>query len=159
MELLYTIINFLVFVALLYFLLKKPTQTAMNQRNTKVVEDIRLSTELKDFADQALKKSRERIKNIDQYKKVLKEEVEKDIEKLRLHQTHKSEEELRRIEEDAKQKAALQAINFKNRLEKEIKQKLFEETQNIFQNNLDTKAHDKLNKEYLKKLEEVQSLR
>ncbi|HLD74877.1 MAG TPA: hypothetical protein VJB34_08265 [Bdellovibrionota bacterium] len=159
LDLLFAIINFLVFVAVLFYFLRKPATSAMMKRNEKVGEDIRLSQEMKHLADEELKQAQKKLGFLEDDKKNVRRESEQALQAMRLSEEKNLEDELQRIKREAQRRAESEAALVKWKLEKEIERLILKSSLTKLEKNITEETHEKLNREYLQNLNKVEGLR
>ncbi len=157
--LLFAVINFTIFGAALYFLLRKPASQALLQRNQKIVEDINLSKEMKHFAAGALKEGKNKIGHLEKDKSEVCENLTRNTKHFQSAQEKYAQEELARIQKEAQKRSEQTSLKLKEALEKEMRRVLLEATLKKMKQELTQEMHESLNSEYVKSLQHTKEFK
>lgn len=155
LDLLFAIINFVIFVGILFYFLKKPASSAMMKRNEKISEDIRLSKEMRRIAEEHLGRTQKKLESLEDDKKNVRKDGVQAFHIIKSSEEKNLRDELQRIKKEAERKAEAEAALAKWRLEKEIEKLVLKSTLAKLEKGMTQETHEKLNREYLQNLERL----
>jgi F-type H+-transporting ATPase subunit b len=149
--------NFLLFIGLLVFLLRKPLSAYLKARRREVEEVINASAERKAWAEQMVADYDRRLRNLDQeiaaIKTSLKKEGEEEGRRLSEQATSLAES----IRREAQQLVAGEIDEFKADLRRKIIEKATAAAREALQKNLEAGDEERLTSEFLKNVREVRA--
>ena len=148
-QIIFPLINFFLFIGILFYFLKKPFQSFLKERSVHVEKTIRDAHASFGSVQEQHEKIKQKLEHFEEEKKQMLQTTEKDVSQLkkkteaaleRLVETMKQEHE-QRLEEEVRKAAEA--------LRKAATKKIIETSQRLIQKNIKSKEQERLVEEYL----------
>ena len=154
MTLIFNTINFILFVALLVILLRKPLANFIRERSKNVAADIEESRKLLEDAQKRHVEMKERIDRLDTEIAELRERLREEGEVQGDRIIERSKQAVERIREDAKFQADQQVKMAKEELQAEAARLAVEAAEEMLKKSVNEKDHDQLVGRFLREVKE-----
>ncbi|MBI2026998.1 MAG: hypothetical protein HYS98_04245 [Deltaproteobacteria bacterium] len=153
--LLFSIINFFLFIIILWALLRKSSHNQLKARNEKIGEDFRLSQEMHHFAEESLKTSERQLAQLVFDKENLHREFEQRLEQYRKKEQERANEEVQQLNHEWKKKMDSLLIKMQAEVENQTKKQLLEYLKKQLKTQVTSNMHEKMIQNSLKQIQEV----
>ena len=150
--LIYNAINFVLLVALLVFLLRKPLANFLRENSKNVAKDIEEAAKLREEAQKRFDEMMRRLDKLDVEIADIKDQLRKEGETQGDRIIERSRQAIERIREDAKFQADQQVKMARKTLQDEAARLAVEAAEEILKKSVDNKDHDRLVGQFLREV-------
>jgi len=154
MTLIFSTFNFVLFVGLLFFILRKPVANFIRQRSTDIADEIEESEKILADAQKRHEEIKARLDAVDAEISELKEQMRKDGEVQGERIVNKSAQMVEKIREDAKFQAEQQVKIARQELQDEAARLAVKTAEEILKNSVNDDDHNKLVGQFLQEVKE-----
>lgn len=153
--LIFSIINFIIFVCLLYFVLRKPVKEAISNRASDIEKAMADAAAAKEEAEAKLKEVTQKLEALAEEAGNLKKEMEADSSAEKDRLIAQAEDAAKRISEQVQVTASQELLKAKAALRKEAAALAVELAEKLIKDSITDDDRKRLVDEYLKEVEQV----
>ena len=150
--LIFNIINFVLLVALLVFLLRKPLAKFLFENRQNVAKDIEEAAKLRDEAQKRFDEMKRRMDKLDEEITEIKDQLRKEGKTQGDRIIERSRQAVERIREDTKFQADQQVKMARKTLQEEAARLAVEAAEEILKKSVNDKDHDRLVGQFLREV-------
>ncbi len=152
-SLLFSVINFLILVALLVYFLKKPTKEFFASRSTLIRTNLRQAQELKTHAERKYSEYEARLEGIEQEMQKLIHQLEKDGELERIRLIQAAQDQVRSLHETSGKILTQEIRKAKEELKHEAILLASQLAEKLIRKNLTAQDQERIISQYLQEME------
>lgn len=151
----FKIINFGLFIAVLYFFLFKKAREFFKGRSKSIKDELEEANLARNRAEQRLKEYREKLDSVEKEISMLREQAKLDGEKIQEKIKQEAEELAKKVVEQIKRNIELESKKAKAKLQQEAALLALGMAEELIKKNIKKEDHNRLIDEYIEKMEKL----
>ena len=156
-QLIFPLVNFFLFVGVLFYVLKKPFKSFLKERSLHVEKSIQDAQASFSGAQEQYEKIKQKLEHFEEEKKHMLQTAEKDIIQLKKKTEMAMEQLIETMKQEHEQRLGEEVRKAAEALRKAATKKIIERSQALIQKNLKPKEQEQLVEEYLERGRQWQS--